>query len=40
MYCALLWWVGRGTNWTTRVVITVVTLALIACVVPIERAGF
>jgi hypothetical protein len=27
-------------SWTTRVVITVVTLALVACVVLIERAGF
>jgi hypothetical protein len=31
MYCALLWWVGRGMSWTARLVVTAVT---------IERSGF
>jgi uncharacterized protein YggT (Ycf19 family) len=25
MSCALLWWVSRGMNWTTRLVVAVVT---------------
>ena len=39
MSCALLWWVSRGMTWTTRLAVTVVTLALIVCVVLVERAG-
>ncbi len=38
MYCALLWWVGRGMSWTTRLAIAVVTLLLIAIVVTVERS--
>lgn len=37
MYCALLWWVGRGLSWTARIATVVVTLALIAIVVTVER---
>ena len=37
MYCALLWWVGRGMSWTARLATAAVTLALVICVVMIER---
>ena len=37
MYCALLWWVGRGMSWTAKLSIAVVTLVLIAIVVTVER---
>jgi len=40
MSCALLWWVSRGMSWTTRLVVTVVTLVLILCIVLFERSGF
>ena len=40
MCCALLWWVSRGMSWTTRLVVTVVTLAVIIAVVLFERSGF
>ena len=40
MGCALLWWVSRGMSWTTRLVVTVVTLAVIVVVVLFERSGF
>jgi hypothetical protein len=40
MSCALLWWVSRGMSWTTRLVVTVVTLAVIIAVVLFERSGF
>jgi hypothetical protein len=39
MSCALLWWVSRGMSWTTRLVVAVVTLALILCIVFFQRAG-
>ena len=39
MSCALLWWVSRGMTWTARLAVTVVTLALIVCVVLVERAS-
>jgi hypothetical protein len=26
MSCALLWWVSRGMSWTTRLVVTAITL--------------
>jgi len=37
MSCALLWWVGRGMSWTTRLAVTAVTLAVIVGVVLLER---
>jgi hypothetical protein len=40
MSCALLWWVSRGMSWTTRLVVTAVTLVVIICIVLYERAGF
>ena len=39
MGCAMLWWVSRGMSWTTRLVVTVVTLAVIVVVVLFERSG-
>jgi hypothetical protein len=40
MSCALLWWVSRGMGWTTRLVVTAVTLAVIICILLVERSGF
>jgi len=40
MSCALLWWVSRGMSWTTRLVVTVVTLVVIFCVLLFERSNF
>ena len=37
MYCALLWWVGRGLSWTARLTTAAITLVLIAIVVLVER---
>ncbi|PPQ20584.1 hypothetical protein CV770_04210 [Bradyrhizobium sp. AC87j1] len=37
MYCALLWWVGRGLSWTARLATAAVTLVLIVCVLLVER---
>jgi hypothetical protein len=39
MSCALLWWVSRGMSWTTRLVVTAVTLAVIVCILLFERSG-
>ena len=39
MSCALLWWVSRGMSWTTRLGVTVVTLAVIICILLFERSG-
>ena len=40
MSCALLWWVSRGMNWTTRLAVAAVTLLVIIVVVLFERSGF
>ena len=40
MCCALLWWVGRGMSWTTRLAVTAITLAAIIVIVMFERSGF
>lgn len=37
--CALLWWVSRGMSWTTRLVVTAITLAVVICIVLFERRG-
>jgi hypothetical protein len=37
MGCALLWWIGRGIGWTTRLAVAAVTLALIAAILLVER---
>jgi hypothetical protein len=40
MSCALLWWVSRGMDWTTRLVVTAITLVVIMLVLLFERSGF
>jgi hypothetical protein len=40
MGCSLLWWVGRGMNWTARLVVAVITLVVIVGIVLFERSGF
>jgi hypothetical protein len=40
MSCALLWWVSRGMDWTTRLVVTAITLLVILCIVLFERSNF
>jgi hypothetical protein len=40
MSCALLWWVSRGMNWTTRLVVAAITLVVVICIVLFERSGF
>jgi hypothetical protein len=37
MCCALLWWFSRGMSWTLRAIVTAVTLAVIVCVLLVER---
>ena len=39
MSCAMLWWVSRRMSWTTRLVVTVITLVVIICVLWFERRG-
>jgi hypothetical protein len=39
MSCALLWWVGRGMTWTTRLTVAAVTLVLIFCILLFERSS-
>jgi hypothetical protein len=38
MSCALLWWISRGMNWSTRLVVAVITLVLIVGILMLERA--
>ena len=38
MGCALLWWIGRGMSWSVRLIVTVVTLALILAVLGYEQS--
>ena len=40
MCCAMLWWIGRRMSWTTRLVVTAVTLAVIIGVLLFERSEF
>jgi hypothetical protein len=40
MSCALLWWIGRRMDWTTRLAVTAVTLVVIVCIVLFERSRF
>jgi hypothetical protein len=39
MSCALLWWVSRGMNWTTRLAVTAITLVVIFAILWFERSG-
>lgn len=38
MSCALLWWIGRDMTWNARLIVAVVTLAVIVGLVFAERA--
>ena len=40
MCCAMLWWIGRRFGWTTRLLVTAITLVVIICVLLVERGGF
>ena len=40
MSCALLWWVSRGMSWNRRLAVAAITLAIIVCIVLVERAGY
>ena len=40
MGCALLWWIGRGMDWTTRLVVAAITLLAVFCIVLFERSRF
>jgi len=39
MAVALLWWIGRGISWLTKLLVIAVTLALIIAILSIERGG-
>jgi hypothetical protein len=38
MGCALLWWIGRGMNWTTRFAVGAITLVVIVGILLLERS--
>ena len=38
MGCALLWWIGRGMGWSTRLAVVAITLVLIVAVLLVERS--
>ena len=38
MGCALLWWIGRGMGWTTRLLVAAITLVLIVAILLVERS--
>jgi high-affinity Fe2+/Pb2+ permease len=38
MGCALLWWIGRGMGWTTRLMVMTITLVVIVAILLVERA--
>jgi low affinity Fe/Cu permease len=38
MGCALLWWIGRGMNWSTRLIVTAITLVVIMGILLLERS--
>ncbi len=38
MSCALLWWIGRGMQWMTQLVVAAGTLGLILIVLLVERS--
>jgi hypothetical protein len=37
MGCALLWWIGRGMGWTTRLTVATITLVVIVGILLLER---
>jgi hypothetical protein len=38
MGCALLWWIGRGMNWTMRLFVAAITLVVIMGILLLERS--
>jgi hypothetical protein len=38
MGCALLWWIGRGMNWSTRLIVAAITQVVIMGVLLLERS--
>jgi len=38
MGCALLWWIGRGMGWTTRLIVAATSLVVIVGIILVERA--
>ena len=38
MSCALLWWIGRGMGWTTRLMVFAITLVVIVAILLVEKA--
>jgi hypothetical protein len=38
MSCALLWWIGRGMGWSTRLMVAAITLVVIVAILLVERA--
>ena len=40
MSLVLLWWVSRGMTWGTRLIVAVLTLAVIVALLAIEGAGY
>jgi hypothetical protein len=38
MGCALLWWISRGMNWSTRLIVAAITLVVIMGILLLERS--
>lgn len=38
MGCALLWWISRGMNWSTRLIVAAITLVVIVGILLLERS--
>jgi hypothetical protein len=38
MSCALLWWIGRGIGWSTRLMVAAITLVIVVAILLVERA--
>lgn len=38
MSCALLWWIGRGMGWSTRLMVAAITLVVIVAILLVEKA--
>ncbi|SFL57762.1 hypothetical protein SAMN03159423_2600 [Bradyrhizobium sp. NFR13] len=38
MGCALLWWISRGMNWSTRLIVAAITLVMIMGILLLERS--
>lgn len=38
MGAALLWWIGRGMGWSTRLMVAAITLVVIVAILLVEKA--